>query len=363
MIRAALIGVGYWGPNLLRNLVAHREIEMKWVCDLDDRRLGEIAQRYPHIKTTRHHSDLLRDASVDLIVIATPVQSHFPLAMASLRAGKNVLLTKPMAPTETGCLALIEQADREKKILMVDHTYVYHPAVAAIKQMVAGQQLGDLLYYHSSRMNLGLYQPDVSVIYDLMPHDLSILMELVPSDPIEISVSSKNVARFPQPDVAFMHLNYQSDFIATIQVSWLSPSKIRQTIVTGRKKMVLYDDMDVLQKLRVFDKGVDAVEAFDKQLAYTQFIKYRQGDIYSPAIAETEALKVEIEHVVDCISRGATPRTDGIQGLRVVRILEQADRLARSNRCWMPLKLSGLGSSAAADVPVPRPRRRRDAGL
>lgn len=351
MIRAAVIGVGYWGPNLLRNLVAHPEIDVKWVCDLDERRLGEMKARYPHLTPTKHHSDLLRDTSVDLIVVATPVKSHYPLAMAALRAGKHVLLTKPMAPTETECLALIEQAEKEKKLLMVDHTYVYHPAVAAIKEMVANQRLGDLLYYHSSRMNLGLYQPDVSVIYDLMPHDLSILMELVSTEPVEISVSSKHVARFPQPDVAFMHLNYQSDFIATIQVSWLSPSKIRQTIVTGRKKMVLYDDMDVLQKIRVFDKGVDALEACDKQLAYTQYIKYRQGDIYSPAIPETEALKLEVEHLVDCLSRGATPRTSGLQGLRVVRILERADRLARSNRCWMPLQLDAV-------APAPRLRRR-----
>jgi predicted dehydrogenase len=337
MIRAGMVGVGYWGPNLLRNLAEHPDIEVSYVCDTDATQLAKMKRRYPAVKYTQTFSDLIKDASVDLIVIATPVHTHFELGMAALRADKHVLMSKPMASSSEDCQKLIDVASRRKKLLMVDHTFVYHPAVAFLKDLVTRGELGELLYFQSSRMNLGLYQPDISVIYDLMPHDLSILNELVSEDPVEISVSAKHAARLPQPDVAYLNLNYHSDFIASLQASWLSPSKIRNTIVTGRKKMAVYDDVDVIQKIKIFDKGVETADLSDRERTYTQFIQYRQGDVYSPAIATTEALKIEVEHMVDCLQHNRIPRTDGFQGLRVVRVLEYADQLARSKSCWMSL--------------------------
>jgi predicted dehydrogenase len=339
MIRAGIVGVGYWGPNLLRNLVDNPNIEVTWICDTDSSQLKKMGRRYSTCKLTTHYDDLIKDTTLDLIVITTPVHTHFELGMSALRADKHVLMSKPMASSTEHCRALNDLASRKKRLFMVDHTFVFHPAIQLLKKMVTGGDLGELLYFQSSRMNLGLYQPDVSVIYDLMPHDLSILNELVEEDPVEISVSAKHAARLPQPDIAYMHLNYQSDFIASIQSSWLSPSKIRQTIVTGRKKMVVYDDVDVVQKIKIFDKGIEAINSQDREKVYTDLIQYRQGDVYSPAVPTTEALKLEVEHLVDCLDHKKEPRTSGYQGLRVVRILEHADQLARSKSCWMALPL------------------------
>ncbi len=355
MIRAGIIGIGYWGPNLLRNLFENEDMKVLWMCDLDTKRLAKLGQRYPSVRTTTRADDLFEDTHLDLIVIATPVHSHFALGMKALKADKHLLITKPMTATEKESLYLIEEAQRRKKMLMVDHTYVYHPAVAYMKEMVKKKDLGDLLYYESERMNLGLYQPDISVIFDLMAHDLSILNELIPYDPIEISVSAKNAARLPQPDIGFMHLNYQNNFIASIHASWLSPSKIRRTVLTGRKKMVVYDDVDVVQKIKVFDKGVDALETADKEKSYVDYIKYRHGDVYSPAIDQTEALRIEVNHMVSCLQKGVAPRTDGYQGLRVVRILEQADKLAHTQQCWVPLPLEPLGGHPTINDPKTDP--------
>lgn len=339
MIRAAVVGVGYWGPNLLRNLSDHPEISVRWICDSNSDTLKKLSIRYPNCPTTTRYADLLSDHSLDLIVIATPVQSHFDLVCQALNAGKHVLVTKPMAISEADCRMMIELAEKRRRVLMVDHTFAYHPAVNVLKNLVKNNELGDLLYFQSSRMNLGLYQPDVSVIYDLMPHDLSILAELINEDPVEISVSAKCAARLPQPDIAFMNLNYESQFMASIQASWLSPSKVRQVTLTGTKKMVTYDDMDVVQKVKVFDKGIETLTNISKEESYTRFLQYRQGDIYSPAVANTEALKIEIDHLVQCIYQDLVPRTSGYQGLRVVRLLEKADELARTNRCWAPLNI------------------------
>lgn len=342
MIKAAMVGVGYWGPNLLRNLSEHPEVSVQWICDSNPTTLSKLSAKYPHIPTTTRYLDLLNDSTLDLIVIATPVQSHFTLTCEALRANKHVLVTKPMAIKEEECRQMIDLAAQRRKILMVDHTFAYHPAVKCLKELKDSFALGELLYFQSSRMNLGLYQADVSVIYDLMPHDLSILNELIAEDPIEISVSSKNAARLPQADIAMMTLNYASDFIASVQASWLSPQKVRQVVLTGRKKMALYDDMDVVQKIKIFDKGIDTTSDQSPEEAYTRFIQYRTGDIHSPAILSTEALKIEIAHLVDCIKNDKTPKTCGYQGLRVVRLLEKADELARSSRCWVPLDIRKL---------------------
>lgn len=336
MIRAGIIGVGYWGPNLLRNLVENPNIEVVACCDRDASRWTPFGKRHPGVRFSTDPADLLGSA-LDLVVIATPVHTHFELAKRAIESGRSVLITKPMAQTEAECRSLLELSIKHRVILMVDHTFAYHPAVTHLKKLVHENGLGELLYFHSNRMNLGLYQPDVSVIYDLMPHDLSILNELIDEDPVELSVLSKHAARLPQPDIAYLHLNYASNFVASIQASWLCPSKVRQTIITGRKKMAIYDDVDVAQKIKIFDKGVDSSEFADREKNYTLYLQYRQGDVHSPAIPNTEALKLEIEHLADCLIHNRQPRTDGYQGLRVVRLLETADNLARRNGSWTTL--------------------------
>lgn len=346
MIRAAIVGVGYWGPNLLRNLSEHPEIQVRWMCDSSSDRLKKLAGKYPNVPGTTRYVDIITDGSVDLVVVATPVQSHFDLVCQALNAGKHVLVTKPMAITEADCRVMIELAEKRRRVLMVDHTFAYHPAVDCLKTLTQKKALGELLYFQSSRMNLGLYQSDVSVIYDLMPHDLSILSEIIDEDPLEISVSAKCAARLPQPDIAFMNLNYESQFMASIQASWLSPQKVRQVTLTGSQKMVVYDDMDVVQKIKVYDKGIETLSNISREESYTRFIQYRQGDIYAPAIPNTEALRLEIDHLVDCIYHDKLPRTGGYQGLRVVRLLEKADELARSNRCWAPLNIRKAPSTS-----------------
>ncbi|MBI1861641.1 MAG: Gfo/Idh/MocA family oxidoreductase [Deltaproteobacteria bacterium] len=337
MIRAGIIGIGYWGPNLLRNLIDNPEITVVAACDLNAARWKQLGRRFQSVEFTTDPGSLIKNNGLDLIVIATPVHGHFELAKLALQNGKHVLITKPLAKTEIECRQLLDLSHKHHRLLMVDHTFVYHPAVQYLKGLVRQNGLGELLYFHSSRMNLGLYQPDVSVIYDLMPHDLSILNELIDEDPVEISVSAKHAARLPQPDIAYMHLNYASNFVASIQASWLCPTKVRETIVTGRQKMAIYDDVDVVQKIKVFDKGVNSIEFSDREKNYTHFLQYRQGDIQAPAIPGTEALKLEIDHLVDCLTHNKTPRTDGYQGLRVVRLLETADTLARTNGCWTSL--------------------------
>lgn len=355
MIKSAVVGVGYWGPNLLRNLAENPDVSVTKICDLDAQLLKKIARRYPAVETTQRYDDLLKDPTIDLIAIATPVHTHIDLGLAALEADKHILITKPMASNEAQCLRLIEAAERRKKTILVDHTFVYHPAVKFMKKLIEEKRLGDLLYFQSTRMNLGLYQPDVSVIFDLMAHDFSILNELVSEDPIEITASSKHAARLPQPDIAYVQLNYASHFIASIQASWLSPMKIRQTLLTGSKMMVVYDDIDVVEKVKIFDKGVDSLNSGDRETSYTKYLQYRQGDIYSPAVPATEALKLEIEHLVDCLQHGKTPITDGYQGLRVVRLLEAADKLARSKQSWIkleekPVVKSPAGPDKAVDI-------------
>lgn len=335
MIQAAVVGVGYWGPNLLRNLVQNEQVRVRWICDLNYRAVERMVHQYPGIEGTKSFLDITKDPLVDLIVIATPVHSHCELTEAALKAGKHVLVTKPMAASAIECLSMIEKAQRVGRILMVDHTFVYHPAVSQIINMVECNSLGHLLYFQSTRMNLGLYQPDVSVILDLMAHDLSILNRITKEDPVEACVAAKHAAGLPQQDIAYLQLNYSSGLIASIQASWLSPYKIRQTIITGSKKMILYDDLDVTEKVRVFDKGVETADFTNKEANYTKFIQYRQGDVYSPALPTTEALKIEIEHLVDCIINNKAPITDGQEGLRVVRVLEHADRLAHSKKSWV----------------------------
>jgi len=336
MIKAAIIGVGYWGPNLLRNLMQHPGIEVKWLCDLDEKCMAKQQMLYPHIETTKDFKDIIKDPTIDLVVLSTPVHSHCSLGTAILKSKKHLLVTKPMAMNTLECEQLIEAAEKNKCVLMVDHTFVYHPAVRYLRDTVRSGELGKLLYYHSSRLNLGLYQPDVTVVEDLMPHDLSILAEITSEEPTEINVVVKNLAGLPKPDHAHVSLSYDSGFVAFVDVSWLSPSKVRLTTVTGTKKMIRYDDTDVANKIKVFDKGIEQVKYQNKEESYTKYIRYRHGSVFCPEIGTEEALAVEIRHLVECIESNKKPHTDGIAGLKVVKIIERASEIAQSSHCWVP---------------------------
>lgn len=347
MIRAGLIGLGYWGPNLLRNLFDHEKITVNRVCDLNTKKFPELLRRHPQLKVTTDANDLISDPEIDLVVIATPVKTHFELAKKVLRERKHLLVTKPMTHTVWEAVQLVELAERNHSLLMVDHTFVYHPAVDFMKQTIESNRLGKALYFQSQRMNLGLYQPDVSVIYDLMPHDLSILNELIKEDPIEILCYAKNLAQLPQPDLACLQLNYQSNLAASIQATWLSPTKIRDIIIIGEHKMLLYNDTDMMEKVRIYDRGVDYSNPKGLAESYTKFIQYRQGDIFSPALSNAEALKREVCHLVDCLEHKKKPLSDGYEGLRVVRILERAEQVATSQSSWVALRPSSTPPSAA----------------
>jgi predicted dehydrogenase len=300
--------------------------EVAVVSDLSTERLARVSALYPTVRTTTDVNDLLVDPSVDAVVVATPVDSHFEIAMSALKAGKHVLVEKPIASTADQALQLIDEADRRRLVLMVDHTFVYTGAVRKMHDLVRQPDFGQLHYYDSTRVNLGLFQQDVNVLWDLAVHDLSIMAYVLGATPTAVSATGQ--ARAPgQPEYAAFLTVYFDAIIAHINVNWLSPVKVRRTLVGGSGKMIVYDDLEAFEKIKLYDKGVTVTESpedFHKLL-----VSYRTGDMLSPKLDETEALTREARHFVECIERGQKPTTSGEQGLELVRILEAADRSLR----------------------------------
>jgi predicted dehydrogenase len=318
----ALVGYGYWGPNLLRNYMELPDVVMKWVCDRDTGKLRRAKLRYPAVLATEDYGDVLHDPSVDAVVIATPIKTHCDLAMAAMEAGKHVFVEKPMTASTAEAQTLVAAADARGRTLMVGHTFEYSAPVVAIKNLIASGELGDIYYISSSRINLGLHQKDVSVIWDLAPHDFSILFDWLGQEPDYVSAIGRGCVRCDIPDVAFVTLRFPSGAIAEVLLSWLSPVKLRRTIVVGSKKMLVYDDTDAVEKVKVFDHGVNMVEPG----SFGEFqLSYRTGDIVSPHLEACEPLYVEAEHFIRCIRTGERPKTDGASGMRVVRSLERAE--------------------------------------
>jgi predicted dehydrogenase len=322
MIKIGILGYGYWGPNLVRNFAETPGATVAGVADLDTKKLELVQRRYPSVKTTTHFQDLLQDPSIDAIAIATPVSTHFELGMATLRAGKHLWLEKPMAETLLQARRLVEEAEKRQLTLFVDHTFIYTGAVRKMAELIKGGELGRVYYYDSTRVNLGLFQRDVSVISDLAVHDFSILDYLLGEKPAAVSASGINHFPGTPENLAYLTLFYDSGTIAHANVSWLAPVKVRQILVGGSKKMIIYDDLQPSEKVKIYDKGVSFTE--DPKQIYEMRVGYRTGDMWAPKLDETEALRLGSAHFVDCLQHGKIPETDGQLGLRVVALIEAA---------------------------------------
>lgn len=324
MVHIGVIGYGYWGPNLVRNFAEGSDTRVIAVADMKSDRLQLAARRYPGIQTVLDYRDLLKNPNIDAVAISTPVSTHFPLAMEALQAGKHVLVEKPMTADSDQALRLIDEAARRKLVLMVDHTFVYTGAVRKMRELINAGSLGDIYYYDSTRVNLGLFQHDVNVIWDLAVHDLSIMDYILPEEPVEVSATGIGHVRGAGEDTAYVSVFYSGSIIAHLNVNWLSPVKIRRTLIGGTKSMIVYDDIESSEKIKVYDKGV--VVKNGPESLYNLMVSYRSGDIYTPRIDGTEALSIEVKHFADCIENGTSAITDGHAGLRVVRVLEAATR-------------------------------------
>jgi len=322
VVKIGVVGYGYWGPNLVRNFAETPGASLVAVADLDARKLEIVKRRYPVVNTTTHFQDLLEDPEIDAIAIATPVNTHFELGMAVLKAGKHLWLEKPMAETSLQARKLIDEADKRKLTLLVDHTFIYTGAVRKMAEIIKGGELGRVYYYDSVRVNLGLFQRDVSVISDLAVHDFAILEHLLGEHPTAVSASGVNHFPGTPENLAFITLFYESGTIAHVNVNWLAPVKVRQILVGGSKKMITYDDLEPSEKIKIYDKGVSFTD--DPQQIYEMRVGYRTGDMWAPKLDGTEALSVEGEHFVECIANATAPQTDGRLGLRVVELIEAA---------------------------------------
>ena len=327
MIKIGVIGYGYWGPNLVRNMFEVSDTSVVAVSDMRWDRLRHVSSRYPSLFVSTDYRNLIDDPDIDAIAIATPVHAHYELALEALQAGKHVFIEKPMTSTSEQALRLIDEADRRNLVVMVDHTFVYTGAVRKIKQVVASGMLGDVYYYDSTRINLGLFQRDVDVIWDLAVHDLAIMNYILPSVPCAVAATGINHVMGGTENLAYLTVFFELNLIAHVNVNWLSPVKIRRTLIGGSKQMIVYDDMEPSEKVKIYDKGITVTNGSDS--LYQAMVNYRSGDMFAPQLDVSEALKVELQHFVDCIENGAAPITGGLAGLQVVRILESASQSMR----------------------------------
>jgi predicted dehydrogenase len=326
VLNVAVVGCGYWGPNLIRNFSACPDTKLVAVCDKDTARLQKALANYPAVEPIQDFDALLARPDVQAVAIATPVRTHAPMALAALRAGKHVLVEKPLAPSVAEAELLVKTARGQGRTLMVDHTFVYSGPVRRMKEILDSGDLGEVYFIDSVRINLGLFQHDVNVVWDLAPHDLSILDYLVGRLPRSLSAfgtchaDSQNEIE----DVAYLNLDFGNGLLASFHVNWLSPVKVRHFIVGGSKKSVVYNDLDPAEKLKVYDRGITI--AGDAEARRGVLIGYRTGDVWSPHTDQSEPLQTMVRHFAECIREGKTPLSDGEAGLRVVRILEAAQR-------------------------------------
>ena len=327
MIGVGVIGYGYWGPNLVRNFSDHPGVRVAAVADLRPERLAAVGRRYPSATVTTSPQELIDDPSVDAVVVATPVAHHFDLAMAALRAGKHVLVEKPLTSTSDQARQLIDEAARRRVVLMVDHTFVYTAAVRKMREMTAAGELGDIYYYDSVRINLGLFQHDVNVLWDLAVHDLSIMDYVLQQPPAGVSATGlAHVAGAPE-NIAYMTIFFAGNLVAHVHANWLAPVKVRRTLLGGSRKMIVFDDLETSEKIKVYDRGISLNPSPEN--VYQMLVGYRAGDMWAPNLGVSEALSVEVAHFVECIERQQRPVTDGEAGLRVIELLEAATQSMR----------------------------------
>jgi predicted dehydrogenase len=322
LVRVGAIGYGYWGPNVVRNLQSLENCQLVTICDKNSDSLLRAKRVYPGVELTTDFSKLLTSPQIDAVAVVTPVWTHFDLAKAALENGKHVFVEKPFTSTPQQAEELIELAERKRLKIMVDHTFLFTGAVKKIRQLIDESTLGALYYYDSTRVNLGLFQHDVNVVWDLAPHDLSVMDYLIREKP-EAVVATGGKHLNGLADVAFITVYFPGNVIAHINVNWLSPVKVRTTLIGGEKKMLVWNDLEADEKIKVYDKGVQMTNG---RGVYDLLVSYRSGDIWAPKIEQTEALKAELAYFIDCILNDRTPFNDGVAGLRVVKMLDAADR-------------------------------------
>ena len=324
MFKVGVIGCGYWGPKLARNFHELSEAELAWVSDLDQERIDHMKNRYPQVQATRDHRELLK-SDIDAVAVATPVSTHHTLAMEAMRAGKHVLIEKPIAASVAEAEEIVAESERLGGVVMVGHTFEYNPAVEAIKDIVASGELGEVYYINGTRVNLGLFQPDINVVWDLAPHDVSILRFILGLDPEQVSARGGAYVQQEKGihDVAYLTVYFPNDVMADVRVSWLDPCKIRRYTVVGSEKMLVYDDI-AEDKVLIYDKGVDKPPYSDTVEEF--HLSYRYGDVTPYPVNWHEPLKAECGHFLTCIEEGKEPRSSGKVGLKVVKILEAAQR-------------------------------------
>jgi predicted dehydrogenase len=346
MIGIAVVGYGYWGPNLVRNFWETPGAQLVSVCDLRTERLSGVQSRYPAVEITANFDEILRDPRIDAVAIATPVSSHFELAMRALQSGKHVFVEKPIAATAEQAQRLVDEAERRRLVLAVDHTFVHTGAVRKMRQLV-DDGLGQVYYYDSVRVNLGLFQHDVSVIWDLAVHDLSIMDYVLPAKPVAVSATGMSHVAGEPENIAYLNLFFENNLIAHIHVNWLAPVKIRRTLVGGSSKMIVYDDLEPSEKIKVYDKGItvngngNGHGNGNGDKKYQMMVGYRTGDMWAPQLDMKEALGIELREFISCIENRKTPTADGHAGLRVVRILESATRSLAQRGQVMELDYAG----------------------
>jgi predicted dehydrogenase len=329
VIRVGVVGYGYWGPNVVRNFADVPGCQLVAVSDMRPDRLAAVRSRYPAVRTFADPNELIADRRIDAVVIVTPVSTHFDLAMQALKAGKHVLVEKPLAETAEQAQRLVDEAERRRLVLSVDHTFVYTGAVRKIRELVATGSLGDIYYYDSVRVNLGLFQHDVNVIWDLAVHDLAIMEHVLPAQPCAVSATGMSHLDGRPENIAYLTLFFESNLIAHFHVNWLAPVKVRRTLIGGSRKMIVYDDLEPSEKVKVYDKGVTVNGGNGPSHGgqpYRMMIDYRSGDMYAPQLDITEALSTEAKHFISCVESSQPTMTDGHAGLRVVRILEAASQ-------------------------------------
>lgn len=327
MIKVAVVGLGYWGPNLLRNFSSIEDVEVVYGCDLVDKNLKKFALQYPSTKFTKNFDEIINDKSVNLVAIATPLNTHYLLAKKALNSKKHVLLEKPMTQNSNQAKELINIASKNNRLLMVGYTFVYTEAVKKIKKIIESKKLGRIYYFDSTRINLGLIQKDINVIWDLACHDISILSYILNERPISVLASaSKFISK--QEEIADLIISYENDIKAHISVSWLSPVKIRSILIGGSKKMIIYDDVSPSEKIKIYNKTIEY-----KSDDITPFSPaYRSGDVIIPHIPQTEGLLNELKHCIDCIRHNKKPITGGKEGLEILKILEASDKSLETGR-------------------------------
>jgi predicted dehydrogenase len=323
MIQIAVVGFGYWGPNLVRNFNNTPDCRVKWICDQEEAQRKRAARMYPNTQTTANYNDILKDGDCAAVLIATPVHAHFPLAKAALEAGKHVLLEKPMCASVAEASVLIELAEKHGRVLMVDHTYLYTPSVRALTTYVAEGRIGKLQYVDSTRINLGLFQTDVNVLWDLAPHDISICRHLIGERPLGVQAVGLSHTANNLENIAYLTLFYPDNRIAHFNCSWISPVKIRQMLVGGDEKMIVFNDLETTEKIRIYDKGYSVLPQSDRERL---LVDYRTGDILIPKIPQYEALSEMALDFRNAILEGTRPVSDYLSGLEVVEILEAADK-------------------------------------